>query len=458
MSAMVRCPNPACPQVFPGASMVPGTRYQCPGCGTQFAFQPVAPSQPTQATSPANIQSPVQGSLVQNSPGPSSPDSGSPGSEAANPPGGIPDHFYKPALMALVGILLAAFVILVGFKLWEQNKQSKMDKVPGGNFQVVRRESLKRDEGLELEVQSDLVYSEIQGDGTYCFAARDFKDRLPTTREMVETALEKLRKRFPEKVEFEKRSEGDETIDGIPFSAYEFVGKGVDGQDYAGEFHLGAANGFGYFLLGWGKLEAKESGKSRRKEIRQGFSQLDLRADWKPEGTKSQVIEGKGWQLQLNSRLWSQQEIPDDLKETNPKAVVRLEGKIPNRKFFAGEMAEGYVVVLDEGADAAQGMTLAKEYILRMEKPVDDTKLTLELTTNQDGEEIDRKVESKGAPQVQQLLRLIASGESQRVFLVQAGVFQKKTIFLFVSCATSSRKLWEEELFKLADGLIIESP
>jgi|GEM_PF-6525697 len=445
MSTTIRCPNPACPQVFLASSLVPGTRYQCPACGTQFAYQmPAAPPPPPAAPSVEPPAAPGQ------SPSPSRPESSLPAATGADR--------YKPALIAMVAILLVGFVVLAAFRLFEQSRQAKPDKVVASNYQVAKQEGLKRDEELEREAQADLAYHDQPTESAVLFASRDFQTRLPTGRELIDGALEKLRKKFPEKVEYEKRPEADETIDGIPFSAYEFAARAADGSDVAGEFLVGASRGYGYYLASWGNQAGKEAAQARLKEIRQGFSQLDQRADWKAEALQLQLVEGKGWQLRMDARVWSPQEIPAELKETHTKAVTRIEGKIPGRKFYAGEMAEAYVFALDGEGDLKAAVAQAREYLLNLEKPVDDTKIGLELASSQDGEEIDRKVESQGAPQVQQLLRLISGGETQKLFLIQVGLFQKKPIFLAVSCPVKVRKLWEEEMLRLADGLSIERP
>jgi hypothetical protein len=135
-----------------------------------------------------------------------------------------------------------------------------------------------------------------------------------------------------------------------------------------------------------------------------------------------------------------------------------LEGKIPGRKIYAGDMAEAYLIVLDGKKDINESVILAKEYLSGLDKPVDESKVSLEPTPTLDGEELDKTIESQGPPQKRQLLRLLSGGEAQKMYLIQVGPGNKVTILLAASCPIGARKLWEEILIKLADGLTVESP
>ncbi len=442
MSDTVRCPNRACTQVFPANLLVDGTRYQCPACASQFVFQsPVSTEGPT----PGNGQGIAD-------------TSGNPKGKAPLSPSQRKDAWWLPALFTVVGILLVGFLALVGIRMMEASGSGKVDSFAPANFAIKRPDGFTRDAGQELEFQADLVYTGPEKKLIWAVVTRDYGERVPSYRELLELALEKLRKKFPEKVEYEKRGEADESLVEIPFTAHEFVGRTSDNDDVAGDFFVGTSKGVGYVLYGWARNYDRDKSKPDWKAARKAFFLLDSRANWKPEEAKLELAEGKGWEIRFDKKIWTQDEISKDLKENHPKAVLRLEGKIPGRKIYAGDMAEAYIIVLDGKKDINESVTLAKEYLSGLDRPVDESKVSLEPTPTLDGEELDKTIESQGPPQKRQLLRLLSGGEAQKIYLIQVGPGNKQTIVLAASCPIGARKLWEENLMKLADGLTVESP
>ena len=436
MSETVSCPNRACTQVFPANLLVGGTRYQCPACASQFVFNaPVTQQGSPQANSNEN-----------------------PTAKAPSSPTPRKDAWWIPALFAVVGILLVGFLALVGIRMMGSTNGGKLDTFTAANFAIKRPEGLARDSGQELEFQADLVYTGPEKKLIWAVVTRDYGGRVPGYRELLELALEKLRKKFPDKVEYEKRGDAEETLVDIPFTAHEFVGRTSDNEDVAGEFFVGTSKGIGYVLYGWARPEDRDQAKTVWKMTRKAFSVLESRANWKPEEAQLELAEGKGWEIRFDKKFWTQEEISKDLKETNSKAVLRLEGKIPGRKVYAGDMAEAYVIVLEGKQDLNQSVVLAKEYLAGLDKPVDESKVSLEPTPTLDGEELDKKIESQGTPQKRQMLRLLSGGDAQKIYLIQVGLGDKKTIVLAASCPLGARKLWEDNFMKLADGLIVESP
>lgn len=442
MSETIRCPNRACTQVFPTELLVDGTRYQCPACASQFVFRsPVTPEGPK----PQGGQGVANASENHEEKAPLS-------SSQRN------DAWWLPALFAVVGILLVGFLALVGIRMMGASGSAKVDSFAPANFAIKRPDGFTRDAGQELEFQADLVYTGPEKKLIWAVVTRDYGERVPSYRELLELALEKLRKKFPEKVEYEKRGDADESLAEIPFAAHEFVGRTSDNDDVAGDFFVGTSKGVGYVLYGWARTDDRDQSKPAWKTARKAFSLLDSRAKWKPEEAKLELAQGKGWEIRFDKKFWTQEEISKELKETNPKAVLRLEGKIPGRKIYAGDMAEAYIIVLDGKKDINESVILAKEYLSGLDKPVDESKVSLEPTPTLDGEELDKTIESQGPPQKRQLLRLLSGGEAQKMYLIQVGPGNKVTILLAASCPIGARKLWEEILIKLADGLTVESP
>ena len=445
MSETVRCPNRACTQVFPSNLLVDGTRYQCPACASQFEFKaPVAPE------AAAGVSS-GQGSDIS----PENINGTEPGSSTKSK---RKDEWWLPALFAVVGILLVGFLALVGIRMMGSAGSGKLDTFAPANFAVKRPEGFVRDAGQELEYQADLVYTGPEKKLIWAVVSRDYGERVPSYRELLELALEKLRKKFPDKVEYEKRGDADESLIEIPFSAHEFVGRTSDNEDVAGEFFVGTSKGVGYVLYGWARTDDRDQSKPAWKAARKAFSLLESRPNWKPEEAKLEIVEGKGWEIRFDRKYWTQEEISKDLKESHPKAVLRLEGKIPGRKVYAGDMAEAYLIVLDAKKDLNESVIQAKEYLAGLDKPVDESKVSLEPTPTMDGEELDKNIESQGTPQKRQLLRLISAGEAQKIYLIQVGLGNKQTVVFAASCPIGARKLWEENLTRLADGLTVESP
>lgn len=446
MSDTVRCPNRACTQVFPANLLVDGTRYQCPACASQFVFNaPVSPQSPSAAHPQSQVAPPSQSNPQVQVGGQKSPSRRN-------------DAWWIPALFAVVGILLAGFLALVGIRMMGSTTTGKVDSFTAANFAIKRPEGFFRDAGQELEFQADLVYTGPEKKLIWAVVTRDYGERVPSYRELLELALEKLRKKFPDKVEYEKRGDADETLMDIPFTAHEFVGRTSDNDDVAGEFFVGTSKGIGYVLYGWARTDDRDQAKPAWKLARSAFSLLDTRAKWKPEEAKLELAEGKGWEIRFDKKFWTQEEISKDLKETHPKAVLRLEGKIPGRKVYAGDMAEAYVMVLEGKKDLNESVALAKDYLAGLDKPVDESKVSLEPTPTLDGEELDKNIDSQGTPQKRQLLRLLSGGEAQKIYLIQVGLGNKQTVVLAASCPMGARKLWEENLMKLADGLTVESP
>lgn len=443
MSKQVRCPNPGCVQIFSTAAMAPGSRYQCPACGTQFVFQAPSPTPQTNLPASPKPAQPTEPSLPQANP-------------ARLPlPREIP---FIPLLGALVGTLLLGFLVLVGFRILEQRRASRGDQFPSGNYQLNKKEGWSRDESTSQFMGADMVYLEARTEDRLALISLDFRDRNPSRRELLNLTLEKLRKVFPEKLDYERKAELDQPLQEVDFQAFEFVGKTSDGKELAGEFHTGASKGIGYSLIFWGPSQTGPEAQSVRREVRLGFQFLEGRNDWQPVAVNTEAVQGEGWTLKLNPRFWRKDEIPAELKETNPGAVARIEGKLPGRKAFAGEMAEAYVIVLDKSPDLAKAMESAKAYLANLEKPVDESKITLEPTPNQEGEEVNLEVTNQGLAQNLRLFRLLAAGEANRVFVVQCGNTTDKTVFLAVSCPIGARKLWEDEMFRLAEGFALGKP
>ncbi len=439
MSDGVHCANPACTQVFPTSLLVDGTLYQCPGCATQFVFKApvqvlpsaVAPAQPTPTETPT-------------------------GGRTAAPR--RVDQWWIPALITIVVVLLLGFLAMIGIKMMGPSGGGTVDNFSQANFSIKRPDGFTRDAGQELDFQVDLVYTGSEKKLIWAVLAKDFGGRVPSNRELVELAMEKLRRKFPEKIEYEKRGDENETIASLPFVAHDFLGKTSDSEEVAGEFFVGTAKGIGYVFYGWTRPEDRDVAKPVWKIARNAFSLLETRGKWTPEAVNLEIAEGKGWELRFDKKYWTQEEISKDLKETNPKAVLRVEGRIPGRKIYAGDMAEAYVIVLEGKGNLTDGVTLAKKYLTDLEKPIDESPATLESTLTLEEEQLDKKIESQGAPQMRQLLRLLASGDATKIYLIQVGVGNKQTVLLAASCPIAARKLWEENLINLANGLIVESP
>lgn len=434
MSDGVHCANPACTQLFPTSLLVDGTLYQCPGCATQFVYK--APSQELPVSTP-----PVEAPKI---------------AETVAPRRG--DHWWIPALITIVVVLLLGFLAMIGIKMMGPSGGGKYDNFSQANFSIKRPEGFTRDAGQELDFQVDLVYTGAEKKLIWAVLAKDYGGRVPTNRELVELAMEKLRRKFPEKIEYEKRSDGDETIANLPFLAHDFLGRTSDTEEVAGEFFVGTNKGIGYVFYGWTRPEDRDEAKPAWKTARQAFSLLETRAKWTLEAVNLDLAEGKGWELRFDKKYWTQEEISKDLKESHPKAVLRVEGRIPGRKIYAGDMAEAYVIVLEGKGTLTDGVTLAKKYLTDLEKPVDESPATLESTLTLEEEQLDKKIESQGAPQMRQLLRLLAGGDATKIYLIQVGSGNKQTVLLAASCPIGARKLWEENLINLANGFIVESP
>ncbi len=439
MSDGVHCANPACTQEFPISFLVDGTLYQCPACATQFVYK-----------APVEVLKGVAAPILPATTKPSI------GAQSVVPR--RIDQWWIPALITIVVVLLVGFLALIGIKIMGPTGAGKYDNFSQSNFSIKRPEGFTRDAGQELDFQVDLVYTGAGKKLLWAVLAKDYGGRVPTPRELLELAIERLKRKFPDNFEYEKRSDGDETIANLPFMAHDFHGRTADSEEVAGEFFVGTAKGIGYVFFGWTRPEDRDEAKPGWRTARNAFSLLETRAKWTPEAINLEVVDGKGWELRFDKKFWTQEEISKELKEAHPKAVIRVEGRIPGRRTYAGDMAEAYVIVLEGKGNLTDGVTLAKKYLTDLEKPVDESPATLESTLTLEEEQLDKKIESQGTPQMRQLLRLVAGGDATKIYLIQVGSGNKQTVLLAASCPIGARKLWEENLINLSNGLIVDSP
>ncbi len=197
----------------------------------------------------------------------------------------------------------------------------------------------------------------------YCF---DYRTRLPSEAEMLDTALGKLRRLF-RPLEWERKTSSPRKLGNQPAALHlEFQGADGNNVEMAGEVLVLGYQGFGYWFFTWCPADQKDILEAEWSKLRECFSLRRKRDGWKetPRPRDRLAIAETPYALEFVKEVWKPQ--PPD--KWDPNARVVLLGSDPNEPKHAGKAANFRLIVLEKAPGVKEAFDVAQKYLLEKEK------------------------------------------------------------------------------------------
>jgi hypothetical protein len=522
MPASFPCPNPACAHAFPAEAVRGADRLTCPRCNAVFQFRsaaalaravaapkpatpakaaakppiakPVAPATPRPIARPAiapPVAKPVPPPLPPTAPRATPPPSAvsvvavAVAVPVAEPNsslifGSKPDILLTPARRrggppAWVVLLI---VLGVGSAVGGAVALMGLLRSPGASLPAAGAEMYAAQGNFRLKtpaapwaVDNDLkgklhVNVALRRSGPANAMAvffRDYKDRLPSTAEMLDDALDKLRAAFSD-LEYEaKPGDPEGKLSDKPALLVEFQGTDADRVLVDGEVVMLAERGLGYWFYTWGPAGERDVVRPEWAQLRQGFTLENRREGWTEKPPKLASAAGKllPYKVEYAERVWDKIP-PDDRDAYDKRAELVLLGHDPKDKEVqsAGMRATVQVLVLDKAADLGAADKAAREYLLEKLKEKQPSgeynypTTTMEVTTDKG---LQRNADNDcdvGGFRGHLTKFDVKNSADRRQYVVLAVVRTEEGVLAAVGeCAWARRDFWEQEFGPLLDKL-----
>src|SRR5262245_38437126 len=492
MSQRYPCPNPVCKHEFDAAQLVGVAAVNCPQCGMviQLQAQPAVPmASPVRAAPPGGVpmakpvvpiasrvtsQVPMARAVPAAVPPPpgavSRLPSVSPAQPAAPPAPAAPEPPAGPLPVIVRAknlprsrdwitytLVIGGFLLMVSFAavgaLVGVGSGTGGSFFGGGsafknsdfNYSLQKRSGWEEDRGLREKFGvSQLALQRTNPAGFMALEAIDYKDRMPTPRELESEARNLLGAFFRKNFEAEKEAKETE-LAGHKAHRFAFHGENAD-SSADGDVVFFADQGIGYWFYTWGPDTEYKTNAAEFAELRSGFALQGKREKWDQTQSRQIVLTGAkvgGYQLVDNTGRW---EKVDDAESFDPAADLVLFAPDPQNKSMKSQGAN--VIVMKIGGDK-DALDAAKAHVLEMHKRVYPGTRIGDAYADGEGPK-DRVGETKG-----RLAKWrISNGEGRERYAVVGVVPRSKDLLLvYAESPWETRHKWEDQFVRIVESV-----
>jgi hypothetical protein len=284
----------------------------------------------------------------------------------------------------------------------KQEEKSKLDleqafyfkATPDGftpDFQLREPFTFRENERKNEVAPPVVCLSRKKPEGWLVATARDYRTRLPTDGEMVEAAVQKLRKYLNEEsFQWERLPEGGR-LAGLPAIVFAFVGENPNHIPVEGEVYLTAAQGYAFMVFTWAPEANSAQARKNWAAQREGFNIGEQRANWKEAPIRKERVPLPGFDLELAlaERVWRKQDNPEDIPP-GPKLLLQFLGGDPAEeqkgqpKPTAGKNAWLYLYSLPKADSVEAAYQVAENFIKTQREGTDDAKVKVDFLVRKD--------------------------------------------------------------------------
>ena len=342
------------------------------------------------------------------------------------------------------------------------------------NCDLASPEGWKHDRGLQekMRVLYGLKRKLSSGQTQAALEIEDFKERFPSKSVLLDTFKDRVGGLFDNDFAWQPKAPATvdrldklATLGGQPAYALEFEGQ-RDSERFTGECFIMEYRGYVYWFFTFaretGDTEEKEDLAHAWDELRQGFSVLDKREDWKPPTRRTRTHAGKGYELQFATDVWRS---ADD--RSDPRSALTLVGLDPkgNRESEdskAGRAATLQVVFLGKADDRDPGKLLRDHYLARQVEAeigkLDELQLNL-LKGRDDKPLVSNHDFGKARGTVSKHELIVQGGNTADRFVVLVTVPRgETTLGIYIDSRLKLRDYWEQEIAAVLDGFKVTGP
>ncbi len=494
MSQRYPCPNPVCKHEFEAAQLVGVAVVTCPQCGMviQLQAQPAAVpmASPVRAVPPGGVpmarpvtgvpmarpvttQPPIARAVPTAAPPAgavsrlqtvSAAQAASPlptiaSQPAANPPTVIVRAKNLPKSrdwltysLVIGGFLLLASLAVVGAMVGVGSGAG--GSLFGGgsafrssdfNYTLQKRSGWEEDKALREKFGvSQFAQQRVEPAGFMAMEAVDYKDRMPTARELESEARKLLGTYFKKNLEVDKDIEETE-LAGHKANQFKFHGENDD-MSADGEVVFFADQGIGFWLYTWAPASEAKAVASEFESLRQGFALQGKREKWDQTQSRQITLTGAkttGYQLVDSTGRWEKIE---DAESFDPAADLVLFAPDPQNRSMKSQGANVIVLKLEGGKDALEA---AKAHVLAMHKRVYPTTRITDAYADGDGPKA-RVGDAKG-----HLVKWrISNGDGRERYAVVGVVPRSNDVLvIYAESPWEPRHKWEDLFVKIVESV-----
>jgi hypothetical protein len=426
----IRCPNPACEHLFPSAALVPSAPLTCPRCGK--VFMPVIAQRSAPPVNPGATAAPAAAAALFTA-----------GRRRRR-------RWNWGKILASAIFFGGGAAVLVwawlGIRVDSDvsGPTGQMLEFPRFNCRYALPDSPWEAEqsGIKLSLKTAVVVMRrTSPDAWFALLVKEYKDRIPTDKEVRDEAVSRLGGYFKkENLEWERAGEGQ--LAGRPAQRLVFRGE-VENQAMSGEGYYLLNQGLAYYFITWAPTEAIDKAQKEFSELRKRLALIGDRRDWTGKPA-THTFHGRqaGYCLQDVDPLWQEWMPATDF---DPRADLVLFGQEPteSEESEVSRMrlaASVVVLVLEESHEnlaaavkAAQARLEDQQKALYPETALSPAEGTAPQPSGQIGT----------VPGQIVTLRVKNAEKRHRFFLL--GVIQQPGLMLVIQCecAWEVRKAWQ---------------